>query len=492
LIPRHPGATVAWLIAATAALRVLFATLTGLGIDESYVAAAGRHFHAGYFDHPPAVWWLAAAAQSFATTPLAARLPFIALFALSTWLMFCLGRALHSPRAGFWAAVSFNLSPVFGVTTGTWVLPDGPLTAALLAAALCVLRAVATEDSRASWRWWLGAGACAGLALFAKYSAVLTLGGAFIYLLTQPAHRRWLARPQPYAALLLALAVFGPVLFWNATHGWASFALQGGRTGTPHLHPLAPLQALAGQALFVGPWVWLPVVLALIGALRRGPRDAPSWLLACLALPPIAAFTAIAAIADRPVLYHWAAPGYLMAFPLLGAAIARRLDAGNRRPITWAIASAAFLLFGVALVTAQIRLNFLPRYTQGEDPAMDAVDWTALRTAWADAGAPPFVAATNWRDAGKIDFALAGKATVFCLCTDARQYGLNAPPQNLIGRDILVVVKQNRQARTMQDLRPLFANLETLPEVIIAHGAEPGITLSLIQGRKLLAWPPPR
>jgi len=192
------------------------------------------------------------------------------------------------------------------------------------------------------------------------------------------------------------------------------------------------------------------------------------------------------------VLYHWAAPGYLMLVPLLGAAIAIRLEAGDRRPRAWAIASAAFLCFGVAVVTAQIHLNILPRYVPGEDPAMDAVDWTELRAAWREAGAPPIVAATNWRDTGKIDFALAGAATVTCLCADARQYALNAPAEIFIGRDILVVVKQNRQARTLQDLRPLFASLDNLPPVIIAHGHEPGITLSLIQGRKFLAWPPPR
>ena len=109
-----------------------------------------------------------------------------------------LGAAIAGERAGLWAAVLLNLSPVFGVTTGTWVLPDGPLDCALLGAALCLVRALparARTDRRAALLWWAGAGLCAGLALFAKYSAVLTLAGAFAYLLTSREHRHWLARP---------------------------------------------------------------------------------------------------------------------------------------------------------------------------------------------------------------------------------------------------------------------------------------------------------
>ena len=55
------------------------------------------------------------------------RLPFVALFALSTLLVYRLGALAGSPAAGLWAAVALNLAPVFGITTGGWVLPDGPL-----------------------------------------------------------------------------------------------------------------------------------------------------------------------------------------------------------------------------------------------------------------------------------------------------------------------------------------------------------------------------
>ena len=39
----------------------------------------------------------------------------------------------------------------------------------------------------------------------------------------------WWRRKEPYLAALLALALFSPVLVWNAQHGWASFVFQTSR-----------------------------------------------------------------------------------------------------------------------------------------------------------------------------------------------------------------------------------------------------------------------
>ncbi|MGH7155346.1 MAG: glycosyltransferase family 39 protein [Acetobacteraceae bacterium] len=314
------------LIAVTTMIRLVFAWALGLGVDESYMVATGRSLAFGYFDHPPAAWWMQwAAAHLFGTeAPLVVRLPFILAFALSTWLMYRLGSVVAGSRAGLWAAVLLNLSPVFGVTTGTWVLPDGPLDCALLGAALCLVHALPSRG-RVAIMWWIGAGLCAGLALFSKYSAALTIGGAFLYLLTNPTHRRWLARPEPYLAGLIAALIFAPVVAWNVAHDWASFAFQGERAAGLRFHPLQPLVVLGGEALFVLPWIWLPMMAVFVRALRRGPAEWQGWLLCCLGAPQIVAFAAIAAWSSQRVLFHWAAPGYLMLFPLLGAAVAERI-----------------------------------------------------------------------------------------------------------------------------------------------------------------------
>jgi 4-amino-4-deoxy-L-arabinose transferase-like glycosyltransferase len=481
------------LILGTLALRVGAAWAIGLGVDESYMVAAGRTLRLGYFDHPPAAWWLSSAAAHLARTeePVVVRLPFILLFALSTWLMFRLGTALADRRAGLWAAVLLNLSPVFTLTTGGWVLPDGPLDAALLGAALCLMHALPRDGIR----WWAGAGACAGLALFAKYSAILTIGGAFLYLLTQPAHRRWLLRPQPYLAAILAALVFAPVVIWNATHGWASFAFQGARAEAAHLHPLAPFATLGGEALFVLPWIWLPLMAALVVALRRGPAFWRDWLLAWLALPPIVAFAAISAWSSQRVLYHWAAPGYLMLFPLLGVWVARHLDNRHlRRTIT---GTAAALLIIVAFVAVQVRTDWLhpliAEYVHGADPDLQGIDWTSLREDLAARGLlrPGLVVgATNWRDAGKIAYALGPDVTVICLNTDARQFRFGTTPADIIGQDVLILAPEHAD-RVVAEYAGIFASIEPLPPAVIRHAGHDLATVAVFLGHRLLAWPPP-
>jgi 4-amino-4-deoxy-L-arabinose transferase-like glycosyltransferase len=483
------------LIAATL-VRLGFAAMLGLGVDESYMVASGRALSLGYFDHPPASWWLVWAASHLAGTeaPVVVRLPFIALFALSTWLMFRLGAAVAGERAGLWAAVLLTLSPVFGVTTGIWVLPDGPLDCALLGAALCLVYALPAHG-RTALLLWAGVGLCAGLALFSKYSAALTLFGALAYLLTSREHRHWLSRPHPYLAALLAVLVFSPVIAWNATHHWASFAFQGERAeaGT-RFHPLGPLVVLGGEALFVLPWIWAPMMALFVAALRRGPSAWRSWLLACLAAPPIVLFALVAAWSSQRVLFHWAAPGYLMLFPLLGEAVATRL------PSPWVRRAlrdtAVFVLVGVAVVATQVRFDWLhPAIARvaRQDPDLEAIDWTSLRTDLAARGllaAGTVVGVPDWRDAGKVAYALGPDVTVLCLNRDARQFGLADPPQRFIGQDVLLLVPEHTQ-RAEHALAPVFDGIDALPPAPIRHAGRVLAEVAVLRGHRLLVWPPP-
>lgn len=458
------------------------AAALGLGIDESYMVAAGRELRLGYFDHPPLSWWLSSGIARLTGSEAAwvVRLPFIALFAVSTALMWRLGSLLISPEAGKWAAIAFNLAPVFGLTTGGWVLPDGPLVCALLGMAVCLTHALAGRGPG----WWLATGLLAGLAMLSKYSAALTLAGGFVYLLTQPDHRRWLARPGPWLAVALCLLVFSPVVVWNAANGWASFAFQSGRAAASRFNPAGPPTALAGQSLFLLPWIWLGLVIAWAGAIRQGPAHWQTWLLVCLATLPILLFTVVA-LWSRNVLYHWAAPGYLFLFPLLGERLARwrRTSPWVRRavPATFALVAAALLL-----VAAEVRLNLLglPR-----DPALQAIDWTALKPELARRGLLDIaVAAPNWADAGKLDYALGGSPRVACLNVDCRQYRFGRAQDVLIGRDVLIIVPRQAPMRVMGEYGPLFDRIELLPPLRLDLPHRPVVDFPLLLGHRLKAW----
>jgi len=479
------------IIVVTIIARILFASSLGLGIDESYTVATGRHLQLGYFDHPPLAWWLAwAGAHLFGVeAPLALRAPFIALFALTTWLMFILTKSLFGERAGLWAVVTLNFAPVIAWTSGTWILPDGPLNAALLAGVYCSAVALFVSGPRAPL-WWLAAGACGGLAMMAKLHGVFLFAGIGLFLVTSRSHRHWLATPWPYLAVAVAAVIFLPAILWNEQHGWVSFVFQAERADPRQFAPWAPLVALGGQALYLLPWVWLPLILCLVRAALNGPAHERQWLLACLAIGPIVLFTLVAWTGTH-TLPHWAAPGYLMLFPLLGRQVAKAFEAGRGHTWPWLIATAVSMAF---LLGGAIGLAHLPspplsllKGVVPKNPVLATLDWNDLKEELRTRrflGRPNlFIAATNWEDAGKIDYALHGQMPVLCLSRSPHGYGILTHPDAYIGEDALIIGRELTTSNIRRVYGHHFQSIDELPRVAILQGGKPALELSVYFAR---------
>ena len=486
--------------------RICFASVLGLGIDESYMVAAGRELHLSYFDHPPISWWLTWGAMHFFgnDSPLEVRLPFILLFALTTWLMYRLGATLFGERAGLWSAIALNLSPVFAISAGSGVLPDGPLMAAMLAAALCLAHLFFTPDASVPWGW-LGAGLFGGLALLSKYHGIFIFAGAALFVLTHPERLRWLKSPWPYVGALLGLLIFSPVLIWNAEHHWVSFLFQGGRSRPEGIDPLRVLVALGGQALYVAPWIWIPLMFVVYRALKLGRADAKRWLLLCLAAGPILAFSIVPIWSTGRILPHWAAPGYLMLFPLLGAAIADALEQtkAQMRIRTWAVGSAGFLLATTILIGAEVKMGWIERAwptaaAKGE-PLLEMLNWSEVKTALAERGFLDrqnlFVASSKWYEAGKLGYALSGSLPVRCLSQDPREFGVLNRPDERANDDALIIGAKLSDPQLMALYGKSFDRIDTLDPIIIHHAGRPAITLSVYYGHRFhpdavhFGWP---
>src|ERR1044071_1931570 len=292
-----------WLIAVTAVLRIAAGAGVGLGVGESYYFSSALHPSPGYFDQPPLANLLGTLMLRLTgqVSGLVLRAPFIAVFAGTTWLMFVLGRRLFGAWAGFWAALLLNLAPVFSVSVGIFFQPEGPLMFFWLATVWCLIRLLVDEPPVAHpLRWWSAAGAMLGLAMLSKYSASFLALGTLLFLLARPAERRWLAHPGPYLAAAIAAVIFSPVLVWNARHGWISFLWQGNRGVAYHgIHLDWLVHNISGQAMELLPWIWLPLVIELFRLGRGEPSQTGARILiACLAAPPIALFTAVAAYSN--------------------------------------------------------------------------------------------------------------------------------------------------------------------------------------------------
>jgi 4-amino-4-deoxy-L-arabinose transferase-like glycosyltransferase len=436
------------LIAVSSTFRLAWAASLGPGIDEAYHYLFAVHRDWSYFDHPPMLAVVESAGLAVmggVASPFALRIGFVALFAGSTWLMFRLTSRFFGDRAGFLAAFALNASAYHTAAASSFALPDGPLLFFWL---LTLDQLASALDQPTRLRPWVGVGLAWGCAMLSKYHAVFLVAGAGIYLIAEPSARKFLLKPGPYLAALIGLVVFSPVIYWNATHEWASFAFQGARAVTKvGFRPDALAGAIGGQAAYLFPWIWL----ALLGVLVRVGRDfvrsatPPERFLICQAVTPLVAFTAVACL--RPVLPHWTLVGYVSLFPLLGRAWNLRWDPESGRLRGKVATLAAIPLAVMGLMVVEYRTGFLQRLglPVHADPTVDQYGWDQVAAELDRRGllAEPgeFLFTRSWFTSGQLAFAMR-KSAVPVLCynhKDSRSFGFWSEPGEWVGRDGILV-----------------------------------------------------
>ena len=483
------------LITITTILHVIAAGAVGLGNDEAYTVANARIISLSYVDYPPLHVWLVGAWASIthSEAPLVVRLPFIAFFAGSTWLMYALTALLFGQRSGFWAALTFNIAPVYAIAHSSWVLPDGPLTFFLLAGACVIARQVwSAGSSRHELASWVAIGLLTGVGLLTKYHEAFLVTGTFAFLLSFRAGRRLLHTRGPWLAVAIAFVIFLPVLYWNAMHGWVGLFFQSARL-TKHtgLSATRVLANIGEQAAYLSPWLFVPLALVLYQALRQGPRSQKTWYLAMLACGPILFFTGASFFAKG--LPHWSMPGWLFAFPLLGY----RLSAWERlRPRTvHGLASVSIMLTAclLAAFVGEARYGWITANatTQSAEhnPTLDLLDWQDLGVAIQERHlidtSTPAIAGTSWMTTGKLNYVIGRTVPVLCLCADPQQFRFLHDPGLFVGQNVIIVLTPWQYAHDAAALRKSFESLELLPPVILTRHGNRALKLIILRGKSL-------
>jgi hypothetical protein len=469
--------------------RLIFALTLGLGIDESYTVAISRRLSLSYFDHPPLHLWIAHFAAGAAGENVVARMPFVALFLATGWIIYRFATRLFGPRAALIGLFALNVTPFFFASAGSWIVPDGPLLFGLATAAWAASRLFFAErlEEASAWRFWLLVGVGLGLAGLSKYSAVLSAGGLAAFVLISPKQRGWLKHPAPYVAAGVALAMITPVIVWNAQHGWASFEFQGAR-GVPAggLRPAQFLTMVLGQIAFLSPWIFAPLVASMASAFRHW-RDDRFLFLLCLSLPPIVLFTLTPLWGGRGQP-HWTMPGWFFAFPLLGA-WADRLGVSAGALRRWAFVSLALLaaIVGVAVVDASIGWPWavLAAGSRSADPLLESFDWRDLTRAPIFERPPSFIISTRWSDAGKIALAFGPRIPVFVLSNDPRGWAFLDDSGGFVGQKGVIVAPAADVASAVAVAGPLFTGLGQPQFYSLGRLGRPEIKLALIPANGL-------
>src|SRR3982075_4202811 len=214
---------VAALIAVLTALRVIYASVIDLRTDEAYYWTWSKENVLSFLDHPPMIaWFIRFSTAIFGDTNFGVRFAgILAMLVTQLLLADIVRRVTHDFRAVVLALLMPEAALYYGLLMAK-VSPDVALIPFAVAMLWALVRLHESDDAR----WWLAAGLFAGLAMLSKFTVIMLAPAVLAFMLVPAWRRRWLLSPYPWAAVLIAVVVFLPVLIWNSQHDWASFKFQ--------------------------------------------------------------------------------------------------------------------------------------------------------------------------------------------------------------------------------------------------------------------------
>lgn len=242
-------------------LVILYAGI-GLGPDEAQYWTWSRTLDWGYYSKPPGIaWQIWLGTQAFGQTEGGVRSVSILLAFLQAFTVYQLAlKADLQPRAAFWCGLFMAFCPI-GILGSLFAITDGGLLLCWTGACLTVISAL--QKKQAPHPLLVGG----WILLGALFKWPMYLFWAFFMLC-----RHWYFPNQKLSVVaygcLFSLAGLLPSLWWNASHGWATFrhvssTLQGGHghTGGNFFSFVGSQVGLVSPVLFVllliGLWQWM-------------------------------------------------------------------------------------------------------------------------------------------------------------------------------------------------------------------------------------------
>ena len=450
--------------------RLWVASRVSLLPDEAYYWVWSRALAPGYFDHPPMVaLWIRLGTALLGQTELGVRLlgP-VSVLAGSVLIYRCVRDLLPQtgPAGARMAALLMNATLFWGVASLA-MTPDIPLLFFWVLSLWTLGRLVATGQGV----WWLAVGGAVGCAMVSKYSAALLPIGILLWMAGEQ-QRHWWRSPWLYLGALLALLLFVPVIGWNATHDWASFARQGGRVADfrPSRAVNYELELILGQFAIATPVVaWLCVRGAWAAWLRR--REQVPALLAAMIWPGVILFVEHG-LGDR-VQANWPA----VIYPAAVIAVAMQ---GTKSVRTWANRGSWLGLCLGAVILAQFAFDLLPlpRNLVALPMRREATQELVRHVAQI-AGDAPYIASDNYGMAALLAWYLPDSIDVLALGDRWREFNLPSADPVIRARTGLLLLRAQRRPALAQN----WADKALIAQMPSFQGSQ-GLLLYRVQGVK--------
>lgn len=313
----RPSSETGWRIAAIGVvmfvllLRLVYSGLAQLIPDEAYYWQYAQYMDLSFYDHPPMVAWLIWLGTAvLGDNEFGVRIGALLCGLVAMTYLYAFAQNLYDKSSAMRAVLLFSVLPL-GFASGLLMTPDAPLVAAWVATLYYMERALVADQRSA----WLGMGIAFGLGLLSKYTLGLLGIAALVFVIVDPTARRWMRRPHPYLAALLALLLFSPVIIWNMQNDWASFAFQSTRLLADG-YEFAVHNLIAHIIILLTPVGFLAAALALFSV---DDQDGGSFqrrrkvFVQVFTGVPLLVFLALSTF-DLPK-FHWTGPVWLAILP---------------------------------------------------------------------------------------------------------------------------------------------------------------------------------
>jgi len=310
-------------------------------VDEAHYALYAQHLAWSYFDHPPLVGWIQWPLVTLTSSEGLIRLVPELLWVISCLLVYQVTLEIHRfiqgrnsgyltsslPSAntcGLMAVLAIVAAPMPHVLA-IGLLPDTLLAPLSLGLMFMALRWLIQD--RFTISDWLLTGALLGLAGLSKYTAIFT---AFALLIVFIVARRKpsIGKIGFWLALLLALLLISPVLYWNWLNDWISFKYQiahgsGGEWLWRRLGTFLGIQIIVfGPLLIIGSYIFLKDCI-------HATRLSLLALLGFFFIP----FVIFASLSGGGGLPHWTTPAWFCLAPFAGIGLAKAWSLQHRTVI---------------------------------------------------------------------------------------------------------------------------------------------------------------
>ncbi|MGI4789709.1 MAG: glycosyltransferase family 39 protein [Janthinobacterium lividum] len=441
--------------------------------DEAYYWQWSRHLDWGYYDNTPLMApVIRLCTMLLGTNDLGVRAGATVCALIAGLFIYLLAKRLLGPTIALVAVVLANIVPLFAA--GSVIMTQDPVQLAFWSAALYVIQRALTDRPK----WWIGAGILAGLAAQAKLNALLLLPGVFLYLLLSPIARdRWLRRPEPYLAGVIAFVMLAPFFWWNHTHlnaFWIHAHAMSSR-GSGHDGLKWVFRFLGDQLVLMSPFVFLTYLYTLYDGVKRGMKERDDALL-FLWCPTIVSLAAIIITALKSkVEGNWAVDSYPTGLILVAAVFVRCWESRVVVKRVWVGLSAVLALvltLAVALFP-QLLYSVGVKYPHGaDDRTNELYGWRTLGARVtqerAAMGGDPFVFGINYRMPSEAAFYLPGHPQTYALFLNykASEYLFWEDPKALQGRSAIFLNDTDNQDH-FDDLRAVFTRVEPQPPLLV-------------------------